>query len=168
MPHDSVFRLSADPEQARKNAQRLFAATLTLLRARLPASADIRHIGATAVPGCQTKGDLDIVVRVREEDFAGADASLAALFDRNEGSVRTDTFSAFEDGTTSPHLGIQLTVIGGPSDDFHLFVETLAKSARLVDEYNELKRSFDGHAMDDYRKAKDRFVEVVLARFDPE
>jgi GrpB-like predicted nucleotidyltransferase (UPF0157 family) len=65
-----------------------------VLVARLPATADVRHIGATAVPDCLTKGDLDIVVRVPSDDFADADTALATLFARNEGSIRTEGFSS--------------------------------------------------------------------------
>jgi hypothetical protein len=50
---------------------------------------------------------------------------LTARFARNDGSIRTDSFSAFEDASADPHLGIQLTAIGGPHDFFHLFVDGL-------------------------------------------
>jgi len=154
-----------DAEQARAKAQQLFEAMSALLAEMLPPTADIRHIGATAVPGCLTKGDLDIVVRVPADDFEAADALLASSFARNEGSTRSTTFSAFEDASSRPHLGIQLAVIDGPSDVFHLFVEALQKSPALIDEYNALKRRHDGSDMAVYRAAKDVFVERVLAEF---
>ncbi len=128
----------------------------------LPASADIRHIGATAVPGCLTKGDLDIVVRVAAADFATADVVLAARFARNTGSTHTDTFSAFEDADTSPHLGVQLAVAGSPDDCFHTFAEALRRDPHLLTEYNILKQGFDGQPMDVYRAAKSAFIERVL------
>ena len=105
----------ADTESARVAAERLFASVRETLAELLPPTADIRHVGATAVPGCLTKGDLDIVVRVPANDFAAADAVLASRFARNGGSIRTDTFSAFEDGSSQPHLGVQLAVITGRS-----------------------------------------------------
>lgn len=155
----------ADPEQARADAVRLFDAVSTSLQAMLPPTADMRHIGATAVPGCVTKGDLDIVVRIPAEDFKEADALLASRYSRNEGSIRTTTFSAFEDASSHPHIGIQLAVIDGPSDFFHLFVEALRQSPELVAEYNALKRRFEGAEMATYRAAKDEFVERVLAEY---
>jgi GrpB-like predicted nucleotidyltransferase (UPF0157 family) len=88
---------------------------------------------------------------------------LASRFSRNEGSIRTMTFSAFEDASSHPHLGIQLAVIDGPSDFFHLFVEALCQSPQLVAEYNALKIRFEGAEMATYRAAKDEFVERVLA-----
>lgn len=118
------FSLPPDQRQARAAAQELFVQIAPTLRNMLR-SADIRHVGATAVAGCLTKGDLDIVVRIGAEDFIAADATLGAHFARNTGSVRTNTFSSFEDRSTTPHLGIQLTVVGAPYDFFHTFVEAL-------------------------------------------
>jgi len=152
-----------DPQRARDDAEWLFEAVCASLAAMLPSTADIRHIGATAVPGCLTKGDLDIVVRVPAEDFEEADTALASRFSRNAGSVRTTDFSAFEDASRHPHLGIQLAAIDGPYDVFHLFVEALQASPNLVAAYNALKRRHDGGEMTVYRSAKDAFIEKVLA-----
>jgi GrpB-like predicted nucleotidyltransferase (UPF0157 family) len=163
MDREPPFTL-VDAEQAREKARQLFEVVSALLAAMLPSSADIRHIGATAVPGCLTKGDLDIVVRVPAADFERADATLASRYARNQGSIRTPTFSAFEDAGCDPHLGIQLAVIDSPSDFFHLFAEVLQSSPDLVDEYNALKRRHDGGHMAIYRAAKDAFVERVLVR----
>jgi GrpB-like predicted nucleotidyltransferase (UPF0157 family) len=88
---------------------------------------------------------------------------LARHFARNLGSMRSATFSAFEDPTTSPHLGIQLTVIDGPQDFFHVFVEALRRDPALLAQYNALKQEFNGRPMDDYRSAKDEFAAKILA-----
>ena len=162
MSNEPPFTL-ADTESAREAAQRLFVAVSQSLAAILPRTADIRHVGATAVHGCLTKGDLDIVVRIPAQDFSDADAALASRYARNGGSIRTETFSAFEDASSEPHLGIQLAVIDGPFDFFHQFTEELRRSPPLVEEYNALKRSYDGADMALYRAAKDAFVEKVLA-----
>lgn len=162
--HEPPFAL-VDAKRARAAAQRLFATVSKLLVERLPPTAEVRHIGATAVPGCETKGDLDIVVRVPAQDFVAADAALASQFSRNKGSIRTEAFSAFEDASTDPHLGVQLAVIDGPFDNFHLFVEALRQSPQLIEDYNALKRRHDGADMETYRAAKDDFVERVLAEF---
>lgn len=163
LPTEPDFSLHPDQEQARLGADRLFARIAAELRDLLPFSAEIRHVGATAVPGCLTKGDLDIVVRVPAEAFGAADEALAARFARNTGSKHTDGFSSFEDAATIPHLGVQLTVAGGADDYFHLFVDALLRDPELVAQYNVLKRRFDGQPMDVYRTAKSAFVEDVLA-----
>jgi GrpB-like predicted nucleotidyltransferase (UPF0157 family) len=156
------FSLHPDPVAARSAADELFERTAARLRPLMPASADIRHIGATAVPGCLTKGDLDIVVRVEAAGFLAADAVLAAHFARNTGSSHSGTFSSFESASTTPHLGIQLTVMGAQNDFFHTFVEALRRDPDLVSRYNGLKRQFAGHPMDEYRAAKSAFIERAL------
>lgn len=60
-------------------------------------------------------------------------------------------------------MAIQLTVEGGAHDNFLDFLERLRASASLRAEYNELKRSFDGRDMDEYRYAKAVFIERVLS-----
>jgi GrpB-like predicted nucleotidyltransferase (UPF0157 family) len=158
------FSLHPDPALARAAANDLFDRMAVVLRRLLPASADILHVGATAVPGCLTKGDLDIVVRVEAVDFGAADMALAAHFARNTGSSRTDTFCAFEDDGATPHLGIQLTAQGAPSDFFHTFSEALKSDADLLARYNALKQQYDGHPMHVYRAAKSSFIEQVLTQ----
>ncbi|MCF3933040.1 GrpB family protein [Acuticoccus sp. M5D2P5] len=165
MQSEPPFML-VDPELARRKAERLFTVVRAAIVARLP-EADIRHVGATAVPGCLTKGDLDIVVRVEAADFPAADHALGAHFARNDGSVRTDAFAAFADDRSDPPLGVQLVAIGGPLDVFHHFVEALRASPGLVAEYNALKSRFAGADMEVYRRAKSAFIEEVLARRIP-
>jgi GrpB-like predicted nucleotidyltransferase (UPF0157 family) len=160
MSLETPLRL-VDPELARLRAESLFERTRAALQTVLP-MADIRHIGATAIRGCLTKGDLDIVVRVPSDDFTHAETVLSNRFSRNQGSTRTSDFAAFEDVSTDPHLGIQLTAIGGPFDFFHEFVEALGASPQLVREYNALKSAHEGHEMAVYRAAKDAFIDRVL------
>ncbi|HRN84451.1 MAG TPA: GrpB family protein [Hyphomicrobium sp.] len=166
LPDAAVFSLPSDQDAARRDASRLFARVEAELRALLPASSDIRHIGATAVSGCLTKGDLDVVVRVEGVTFAESDRVLSERFARNAGSKRTDSFSAFEDGEAVPHLGVQLTVKGGPDDYFHSLTDALNRDPALVDAYNALKRRFVGQPMESYRDAKSAFIRDVLARQD--
>ena len=163
MPEE-IFHLCCDTAAAHTSAADLYARVLAILRARLPASADIRHIGATAIPDCLTKGDLDIVVRVMPEDFPAADAVLGGLNARNDGSIRTATFAAFCDEASAPPLGIQLTTIGGACDDFHVFAQRMAARPERVARYNTLKRWHDGQPMDTYRAAKARFIAEILAQ----
>ena len=166
LPPEPDFSLHPDEAKARAAAERLFERVAADLRVLLPASADIRHVGATAVPGCLTKGDLDIVVRVPAEAFVATDQALAARFARNVGSKHTDSFSAFEDAAATPHLGIQLAVVGSEDDCFHFFVEALRQDRGLVARYNALKIAFDGQPMEVYRAAKSAFIQDVLSRRD--
>lgn len=157
-----TFRL-APSQTAAASAAVAFERWRLCLAAPLPESADIEHVGATAVSGCLTKGDLDICVRVDRAEFAAADAALAALFARNDGSIRTDAFSAFAAVEADPPLGVQLVVRGGELDVFVRFRDALRADPALVAAYNDLKVGFDSRPMDDYRAAKAAFVEKVLA-----
>lgn len=151
-----------DTQDAWQKAARLFDEARLQIADALP-QADIRHVGATAVPGCLTKGDLDLVVRVPCDDFEQADRSLSRLYSRNDGSIRTSAFSAFEDASTDPHLGVQLVAVDGSHDFFHQFAEALRESPDLLQAYNDLKREYVGRDMSQYRRAKDAFVERTLA-----
>lgn len=51
------------------------------------------QIGATALPGCLTKGDLNVVVRVTQNDLDVANSTLDDRFARNVGSIRTNEFA---------------------------------------------------------------------------
>lgn len=163
VPVEPDFALHPNADRAREDAEHLFECVASEIKALLPSSADIRHIGATAVAGCLTKGDLDILVRVPVRVFGAADDALAGRFARNVGSDRTETFSAFEDAATSPHLGIQLIVAGSEGDDFHIFVDALRRDPELVARYNALKCQFDGKPMDAYRAAKSAFIMDALS-----
>lgn len=156
------FHLHADPETVRAQAAALFSVLAPRLAALLPPAAEITHVGSTACPGLETKGDLDILVRIPQADFPAADAELGNAFKRNAGSVRTGDFAAFEMTGESMPVGVQLTAMGGAFDHFHLFAAALAAHPALIDGFNEIKRLFDGQAMTDYRAAKALFINAVL------
>jgi len=124
--------------------------------------ADVQHVGSTAIPNSLTKGDLDIQVRVSKEEFTGAVEVLSTLFEINEGSTKTDYFRAFKDDSLPLPLGVQLTVIDSELDIFWKFREVLLKNDEYRKEYDDLKRIFDGKALDDYRVAKSEFFERLM------
>jgi GrpB-like predicted nucleotidyltransferase (UPF0157 family) len=130
---------------------------------RLLTGADIQHVGATSVPGSLTKGDLDIQVRVPANEFVNAERVLAGYYPRNEGSIRTSEFSSFKNDHVQPHLGIQLTVIGGEFDFFYKLRDLLRSRSDLRDNFNALKQRFAGRAISEYRDAKANFIESLLA-----
>lgn len=150
-------------DEVAPQADAAFDAFLEAWAGRLPASADIVHIGSTAVPGCLTKGDLDVCVRANREDVAHVDALLAARYGRNTGSFRSAEFSAFTDDSQCPPLGVQLVARGSGLDVFVRFRDCLREDADLVAAFNALKRAHAGQPMQAYRRAKASFIERVLA-----
>ena len=81
MADNDTFTLAANADAARAAAEALFATVAAELVSDLPGSAEVLHVGATAVPGCLTKGDFDIAIRYGTGKYPGLDVEL--LF-RNE------------------------------------------------------------------------------------
>ena len=151
-----IVRFS-DAEEVFERADALYERVERMLRIRLP-NADIHHVGSTAVRGSVTKGDLDVVVRVARSAFCLAEEVLASIFERNLESSRSEDFAAFLDKTTDPELGVQLVVEGGAADTLLAWRRGLQTDAELREQYNELKRAYDGRQMNEYRDAKAEFI----------
>ncbi|WP_127531029.1 GrpB family protein [Paenibacillus kobensis] len=142
-------------------AQKLFVEQRARIK-QVVSEADIQHVGSTAIPGTLTKGDLDIQVRVMQENFMIAVRALSTLYLDNEGSIQTGTFRAFKDDSTDPPLGIQLTVKGSDFDFFYKFRDVLLINEEYRIKYDELKRSYEGKGMEVYREAKNEFFEWLM------
>ncbi|MGM3273703.1 GrpB family protein [Ralstonia sp. 24A2] len=150
-------------DEVASQADAAFAAFVAAWACRLPPSADIVHIGSTAIPGCLTKGDLDVCVRVNREDVARVDALLATGYARNTGSFRSAEFSAFKDDNHHPPLGVQLVARGSELDVFVRFRDCLLRDPALVGAFNALKVACTGQPMDVYRRTKADFIARVLS-----
>jgi GrpB-like predicted nucleotidyltransferase (UPF0157 family) len=114
--------------------------------------ADVQHVGSTAVPGTVTKGDLDINVRVTESDFADTVVILKSHYEVNQPRNWSDCFASFKDDARD--LGIQVTVLGSPADDFVVLRDLLLCRPDLVARCNELKLRHQGGSMDVYRRQR--------------
>ncbi|SES44084.1 GrpB family protein [Psychrobacillus sp. OK032] len=101
-------------------------------------------------------------MRVDFEQFPKAVQTLSALYELNEGSVKTDWFRAFKDDSTVPPLGVQLTVIDSEYDFFWKFRDVLLLNDTYRMEYDELKREFEGKEMVEYREAKNEFFQKLM------
>jgi GrpB-like predicted nucleotidyltransferase (UPF0157 family) len=129
---------------------------------RLAPAAIIEHVGSTSLPDGLTKGDLDVQVRMRAEDFDDACRALASIYADNPGGF-TDRGRSFKDDSSDPPLGVHVTIIGGPSDIQSKQRDLLRRRPALRAAYDELKRGFDGGDMDAYREAKDVFFTRLAA-----
>jgi GrpB-like predicted nucleotidyltransferase (UPF0157 family) len=134
---------------------------MALIRARLP-GVDVHEIGSTCVPGVIGKGDIDLLVRVPMHRFAATRDALDALFRRNEMQHSDAMFQGYV--VPAPiDVAVQLTVEGGPYDNFDRFLEALRASPDRIRAYNALKRQWAGRDMEGYRRAKASFIEATLA-----
>lgn len=150
------------PEECfRARVQSRFEQLRGELQAMVP-SAQIEHVGSTAIAGSLTKGDLDVQVRVLAAQYPAAKERLCQLFDINAGGFSAHDAISFEDYSGEPHVGIHLTVVGGSADIQWRFRDLLLASESLRQEYDHLKRRFEGKSMARYREAKAEFVDRVL------
>lgn len=142
-------------------AEETFITQKELIKKLIP-NADIQHVGSSAIPNSLTKGDLDIQVRIPKNQFLKAVEALSILYETNDGSIKTNEFRAFKDDTITPSLGVQLTVIDSEYDFFWKFRDVLLQNTQYRLEYDELKRKFEGKAMEAYREAKDDFFSKII------
>lgn len=143
--------------------RRAFGDLLRRLNALLP-EAQIEEIGSTAIGRGLTKGDLDVLVRIRAERFEQADLILATAFDRNIGSERNAELSSFKIDESDPPIGIQLVARDSRIDrQFRAFRDRLRAEPLRCAEYDALKRRFVGRPMNEYRLAKGEFIARVLS-----
>ena len=163
----TIVRLRPEAE-VRAAAQRAFEEHRSTILEAVPDSA-VEHVGATAVPGAVTKGDLDLLVRVSAERFEGASDCLRRLCAVHQPHNWTPTLASYVDPESSdPPVGVQL-VVAGSSDDamFRRFRDALTADAGLAAEYDALKRRHDGQEYERYTEAKGEFIEQTLARLTP-
>lgn len=151
------------PADHQPRAQAAFEAVVRELALLLP-DAHVLHIGASAVPGAISKGDVDICVAVNLASHAVAAARLQAA----GYTVKSDTLRAPElCMLVSPRrdidLALQLVASGSAfAADFVDFRDALRADASLVERYNALKRQHAMEGPEHYRAAKSRFIESVL------
>lgn len=158
----AVFQLSPDPDDARRRALAAFETWRRQHGRQLPRSAQIDHVGATSIEGCETKGDLDIAIRVPEDDFMAARDYLDRTHKPNSRSSRRKGFAAFDAPGYALDVGVQLVVIGDELDRFQAFRDALIEDRALLARYNALKRAYRGREMGLYRQAKSDFIQTVL------
>jgi hypothetical protein len=151
-------------EEAALPAEAAFTSWAAVLRQVLPDSAEVEHVGATAIPGSWTKGDLDLCVRVPLADFDAADAALAGQLPRHTQNTPTATYRSFSDDRRVPPLGVQLVVRGGPEDFFVRLRDGLRRDPDAVAALNALRVRHQGGSMRAYRAEKAAFYEAWLGR----
>jgi GrpB-like predicted nucleotidyltransferase (UPF0157 family) len=132
------------------------------LAALLP-DAELHHIGATAIPGSVTKGDVDVLVRVSSEEFPQAVDVLRQRFAVKQATNWTGNFASFgDDSQYALPLGIQL-VVKNSDVDFLLFLrEYFIFNADALEEYNRLKLAHSKDGAEGYWRAKDLFLSKIL------
>jgi len=159
MATDERFRVVAvDPQLLDGERRRVID-----LLCRLVPPAFVMEVGSTAVEGLIGKQDIDFAVVVPARRFEATRRVLDAALSRNPAQLSDSRFQGYVVASVLD-IAVQLTVKGGPYDDFSTFLEALRESAPLRAAYNALKRDWDGRPMEDYRAAKAAFIEQALRK----
>jgi GrpB-like predicted nucleotidyltransferase (UPF0157 family) len=122
--------------------------------------AQVEHIGASSIPGCVSKGDLDIYVGV--DDVSQSVALIESMgFKIKQETLRTNQLCMLE-SLQDKEVAIQLVGKNTKFESFLTFRDLLLGNANLVSEYNKMKLSCLGFSEDKYREAKSKFIEKLL------
>lgn len=157
-PSESLELIEGEPLAA----LRCFWEIAASLSARLP-WAEIEHVGSTAVPGCLTKGDIDVLVRVDHGDFERSALVLDGLLVRSSRNAAAEDYVEYDYLSGAVAASVQLVVAGCWHDDrFHGLRAALLLDPAAVERYNDLKLRYVGRDMDGYRQAKSEFIESLL------
>jgi GrpB-like predicted nucleotidyltransferase (UPF0157 family) len=136
-----------------------FAREAARIRRVVP-DGDVQHVGGTAVPGCRTKGDLDIQVLVPAPGLDSAAAALATIYERDEANPPTGGRFSFRADGDLP-VGVHLTAIGSGEDKFARSRDALPARPDLRDALDAIKAEYDGRSMLEYRDAKAAFFDAL-------
>ena len=140
-----------------------FSEVAAHVEAGLP-GADVEHVGSTAVPGCLTKGDLDVLVRVPSEAFLSSMEVLDGLLARSPRNDPTDDYIEYDYVGRGFSASVQLAVVDAWHDRrFHGLKALLTSDPRALERYNGMKRTYEGRPMEKYRQAKALLIESLLA-----
>jgi len=125
---------------------------------------ELHHIGATAVPGALTKGDIDTLLQVLPSDFTAVVDVLKQHFQIKQPANWTPEFASFGDDTTyALPVGIQV-VVKDSSADFLLFLrDYFIENSAALTEYNRLKTAHSEDGQEAYWNAKNEFLSRILA-----
>jgi GrpB-like predicted nucleotidyltransferase (UPF0157 family) len=150
-------------DELKPQVKRVLSQVFAQLEALFP-DAELHHIGATAIPGALTKGDVDVLLRVSGTRFPAVVDVLKRHFTIKQPGNWTSAFASFGDDTSFElPLGVQV-VVKNAKEDFLLFLRDYFVSHRdALAEYNRLKTTHAVEGPEGYWKAKDRFLAKILA-----
>ncbi|KKS30458.1 MAG: hypothetical protein UV60_C0008G0020 [Parcubacteria group bacterium GW2011_GWA2_43_11] len=141
-------------EELRPLVTRVFGEEVLRI-AKLVPTAEVSHVGATSIPGSLTSGDLDISINVSQKEFPLTVQALQKLYHQNHPEMWTDEFALFhkKDHPLIP-ISIIVSVKGSRFDEHVQQRDLLRNNRELLEEYNSLKRSFEGKTLEEYSAAK--------------
>lgn len=147
---------------------------IALIKPVLRTEAEVEHVGSTAIPGCDGKGVLDLLVIVPKSGIQEACASLERLgFQRQSGGVIHSDERPMREGSiefVGEIFRIHVHVVSKDSSlpqAFRTFRETLKARPDLVTEYIALKKTLIANGSIDrpaYTAEKSQFIQSLLSK----
>jgi GrpB-like predicted nucleotidyltransferase (UPF0157 family) len=125
--------------------------------------ARVEHVGASALPGALSKGDLDVFVGVPPVDHAPSVALIETLgFRVKPHTLRTPALCMLETDQFGYDVAIQVVANDSRFEFFLTFRDRVRADPALLHAYNAIKRSHDGGDVEAYRAEKSAFIQRVL------
>lgn len=153
------------PEQYQEQLQSLFDTYLQQIQTLLP-QARVEHIGSSAIPGAWSRADLDILLCVPEQAFDQTIQLLKRLHFREKvATSKRSELCILEAINTQEDVEIYLVAENSYLLNFIDFRDILRGQPKLVDAYNNLKKSSQDLNEDEYRNRKTQFIESVLQQY---
>ncbi|KJZ06827.1 hypothetical protein TW85_24975 [Marinomonas sp. S3726] len=151
------------PDQYQVGCEALFLQVKSKVLVLLP-HARVEHIGASSIPYAVSKGDLDIFVGIKADEFESSVKLLSSLgFQEKVDTLRTAELCMLE-SISQEDVALQVVVNGSEFECFSKFRDLLCANADLVKQYKKLKLSCEDLSQGAYREKKSVFVEWVLAK----
>jgi GrpB-like predicted nucleotidyltransferase (UPF0157 family) len=149
-------------EELRPQVDSILPAILGRLSALLP-DAEFHHIGATAIPGSVTKGDIDFQILVPASRFESAKEVLVKHFEIKQSKNWNSSFASFgDDSTYKLPVGLQLAAQGSESDFLVYLRDYLIEHPEELKVYNSIKQANARLGADQYWREKDKFFATIL------
>ncbi|MDB4983833.1 MAG: hypothetical protein JWM20_12 [Patescibacteria group bacterium] len=145
-------------------AAKIFEREKKILEGLIP-NADIQHVGSCAIFGAISKFDVDIQIRVWQEQFEEAKNILENSYQPQHLELWMNEFALFESVDQNVDIDYMLTAIHGKYDDFSATRDFLIAHPEQLLEYNEMKIVCEGKPYHEYRTAKGIFLDKMRDEF---
>jgi GrpB-like predicted nucleotidyltransferase (UPF0157 family) len=114
------------------------------------------------MPDGVTKGDVDVNIRVSQDEFPRTVETLCRHFPVVQRHNWTESYASFADSSRTLPVGLQVTVLGSPDDFLVPLRDLMRRDAELRHEYDRVKRDAAHLGPDGYWAAKNAFLTEVL------
>lgn len=152
------------PEQYQPEAHHLFETLRQELEPLLPEHG-IEHIGASAIPGAISKGDLDVCIITPQGHISATIKTIKALgYREKEETLRTDQLCMLIPMRRGRDVALQVIEAGSQFEFFLTFRDALRANPGWVKEYNQIKQDASFLTDERYRLRKADFIESILRR----